>query len=123
MPYCRTRRFTRTNRPGGHPQLFTPRFLFVELFKHKERLIDASGLPEDDLLAGLHTLLNQLTFIHEADIPVGTWVEAYRLCKEIDVKDTPYVALTLHMEGRFWTEDQALKIELRKRKFDRFFES
>lgn len=42
--------------PGGHPQLFTLRFLLVELFKHKERLIRASGLPEDDLLAGLHTL-------------------------------------------------------------------
>jgi hypothetical protein len=52
--------------------LFTPRFLFVELFKHKERLIHASGLEETDLLAGLHTLLSQLTFVHEADIPIGT---------------------------------------------------
>jgi predicted nucleic acid-binding protein len=108
--------------PGGHPQLFTPRFLFVELFKHKERLTKASGLPEADLLAGLHTLLNQLTFVHEADIPMGTWVEAYRLCKETDANDTPYVALTLHMEGRFWTEDNELKSGLRVRGFDRFFE-
>ena len=108
--------------PGGHSQLFTPRFLFVELFKHKERLIKASGLAEADLLAGLYTLLNQLTFVHEADIPMGTWVEAYRLCKETDDKDTPYVALTLHMEGRFWTEDNELKTALRARGFDRFFE-
>ena len=108
--------------PGGHPQLFTPRFLFVELFKHKERLLNASGLPELDLLAGLHTLLNQLTFVHEDDISVGTWMEAYRLCKGIDVNDTPYVALTLHMDGRFWTEDKELKTALRTRNFDRFFE-
>ena len=108
--------------PGGHPQLFTPRFLFVELFKHKERLTKASGLTEADLLAGLHTLLNQLTFVHEADIPMGTWIEAYRLCKETDAKDTPYVALTLHMEGRFWTEDNELKSGLRVKGFDRFFE-
>ncbi|HXC34542.1 MAG TPA: PIN domain-containing protein [Candidatus Acidoferrales bacterium] len=108
--------------PGGHPQLFTPQFLFVELFKHKERLIRASGLPEDDLLAGIHTLLNQLTFIHEADIPIGVWVEAFRLCKEIDPKDTPYIALTLHMEGNFWTEDQVLKVALRKQNFVEFFE-
>jgi len=108
--------------PGGHPQLFTPRFLFVELFKHKERLIRASGLPEEDLLAGLHTLLNQLSFVHEADVPMGTWIEAFRLCKEIDVNDTPYIALTLHMAGRFWTEDNELKTALRRRNFDRFFE-
>jgi predicted nucleic acid-binding protein len=108
--------------PGGHPQLFTPRFLFVELFKHKERLIKASGLAEADLLAGLHTLLNQLTFVHEADIPIGTWIEAYRLCKGTDENDTPYVALTLHMGGRFWTEDSELKTGLREKGFDRFFE-
>lgn len=27
-------------------QFFSPRFLFVELFKHKERLAEASGLAE-----------------------------------------------------------------------------
>ena len=108
--------------PGGYPQLFTPRFLFVELFKHKDRLTHASGLAEPDLLAGLHTLLNQLAFVHEGDISIGTWVEAYRLCKGIDVNDTPYVALTLHLDGRFWTEDNELKIALRARGFDRFFE-
>ena len=108
--------------PGGHPNFFSPRFLFVELFKHKERLERASGLPETDLLAGLLTLLSQLEFVNEANIPVGTWVEAYRLCRGTDENDTAYVALTLHMDGRFWTEDNALKVSLRARAFDRFFE-
>jgi predicted nucleic acid-binding protein len=108
--------------PGGHPQLFTPRFLFVELFKHKERLIRASGLPEEDLLAGLHTLLNQLTFVNEADISTEVWIGAFRLCKEIDAKDTPYAALTLHLNGLFWTEDHELKTALRERGFNYFFE-
>lgn len=108
--------------PGGYPQLFTPRFLFVELFKHKDRLAHASGLGEPDLLAGLRTLLNQLAFVHESDISIGTWVEAYRLCRGIDADDTPYVALTLHLDGRFWTEDHALKTALRARGFDRCFE-
>jgi predicted nucleic acid-binding protein len=108
--------------PGGYQQLFTPRFLFVELFKHKERLLRASGLPETDLLAALHTLLNQLTFVHEGDVSIGTWMEAYRLCKGIDVNDTQYVALTLHLDGIYWTEDIELKTALRARGFDRFFE-
>ena len=108
--------------PGGQSQLFTPRFLFVELFKHKERLVRASQLPEADLLSGLQTLLSQLTFIYEGDIPMGTWIEAFRLCKEVDPADTPYVALTLHLDGRFWTEDRELIRGLRARGFDRFFE-
>jgi predicted nucleic acid-binding protein len=108
--------------PGGRQQFFSPRFLFVELFKHKERLVRAANLPEAELLEALYTLVSRLEFVNEANIPIGTWVEAYRLCKGIDEKDTPYVALTLHMDGRFWTEDAELKTALRARGFDRFFE-
>src|SRR5438874_1248962 len=108
--------------PGGHPQLFSPRFLFVELFKHKERLAKAASLSETELLDALYSLVSRLDFVNEANIPVGTWVEAYRLCKGIDEKDTAYVALTLHLDGRFWTQDRNLKDSLRARGFDRFFE-
>jgi len=108
--------------PGPHPQFFSPRFLFVELFKHKERLALASKLPEAELLEALYALVSRLEFINEANIPVGTWVEAHRLCKGTDEKDTPYVALTLHMDGRLWTEDTRLKAALLAQHFDRFFE-
>ena len=108
--------------PGQHPQLFSPRFLFVELFKHKERLASAAKLTETELLEALYALVSRLEFVNEANIPVGTWVEAYRLCKGTDEKDTPYVALTLHMDGRLWTEDEQLKAGLRAQGFDRFFE-
>jgi predicted nucleic acid-binding protein len=56
---------------------FCPRFVFVELFKHKE----------------------------------GT-----------DERDTPYVALTLHMDGRRWTDEQQLETALLAQGFDRLFE-
>ncbi len=107
---------------GRQLQFCSPRFLFVELFKHKERLARITNLPEADLLEALYVLVSRLEFVNESNIPVGTWVEAYRLCKGIDEKDTPYVALTLHMDGRFWTEDATLKAGLRARGFDRFFE-
>lgn len=108
--------------PAGHQQFFSPRFLFVELFKHKERLALASKLTEAELLKGLYAVVSQLEFVNEASISVGTWAEAYRLCKGVDADDTPYVALTLHLDGRFWTEDQKLKAALRARGFDQFFD-
>ena len=49
-------------------------------------------------------------------------MEAYRLCREVDEKDTAYVALALHLDGRLWTHDSELKIGLRARGFDRFYE-
>ncbi len=108
--------------PGGHPHFFSPRFLFVEVFKHKERIVLASGLPEMDLLEGLYAVVSQVEFVNESNIPVGTWIEANRLCQGIDSRDTPYVALTLYLDGRLWTEDSQLKEGLRARGFDQFFD-
>jgi predicted nucleic acid-binding protein len=49
-------------------------------------------------------------------------VEARRLCRGIDDKDTPFVALAIHLKARLWTEDEELKRGLRARGFERFFE-
>lgn len=59
-------------------------------------------------------------FVEEGGIAIGTWIEARRLWREVDPKDTPFVALTLHLEGRLWIGDEELKAGLRARGFDRF---
>jgi predicted nucleic acid-binding protein len=108
--------------PNSDLKLYCPRFLFVELFKHKERIAQAGHLQEADLLQALHALVSRLEFVNEVNVPLGTWLEAYRLCKGVDEKDTPYVAITLHMDGSLWTEDTLLKTALRSQGFDRFYE-
>lgn len=108
--------------PSASIHFFSPRFLFVELFKHKERLARAARVGEDELLEALHTLVTRLEFVTESNIAIGTWMEAHRLCHDVDEKDTPYVALTLHLDGRLWTEDDELKRGLRAKGFDRFYE-
>lgn len=108
--------------PAARVRFFAPRFLFVELFKHKDALALASRVAPEAMLEALHTLVTRLDFVNEANIPLGTWMEAYRLCKGVDEKDTPYVALTLHLDGRLWTHDAALKEWLRTKSFDRFYE-
>lgn len=49
-------------------------------------------------------------------------MEAHKLCKGVDEKDTPYIALTVHLEGRLWTEVMVLKQALRAKGFNDFFE-
>jgi predicted nucleic acid-binding protein len=101
---------------------FCPRFVFVELFKHKQRIVQATELNEDELLECLYELLAAVHFVEEGALPIGTWMEARRLCRDVDPKDTPFVALTLHLDGQLWTSDFALKAGLRAKGFDRFFE-
>ena len=112
-------------RPNGRlaeTTLHAPRFLFVELFKHKERMVRASRLPEMEIVEALHALVARLAFHDEALVPLGIWVEALRLCAPTDEKDTSYVALALHLDADLWTEDAELKAGLRSRGFNRFFE-
>ena len=112
-------------RPAGRLAgitLHAPRFLFIEIFKHKERLVRASRLPEMEVIEALHALVALVEFHDEALVPLGTWVEAFRLCAPTDEKDTSYVALALHLDAELWTEDEELKTGLRTRGFTRFFE-
>ena len=99
-----------------------PRFFLVELFKHKERIAQATELSEDELLECLYELLARVHFFEEGSIPIGTWMEAHRLCRDVDPKDAPFVALTLHLDGPLWTGDDELTTGLKAKGFDRFFE-
>nr|WP_246430922.1 PIN domain-containing protein [Prosthecobacter dejongeii] len=98
-----------------------PKYVFVEIFKHKERIVSASGLPEHELLSLLHSILERIEFIDEDSIRLGSWTESWRLCRDVDENDTAYVALTLDMDALFWTSDRVLETGLRKKGFTRFF--
>lgn len=100
---------------------YSPRFVLVELFKHKERIAAASKLPPEALLECLHEMLARVDLMDEAGIPIGTWLEARRLCLDVDHKDTPFVALTLHVNGRLWTGDEGLKEGLRRKGSNRLY--
>jgi predicted nucleic acid-binding protein len=57
-------------------EFYCPKYVMVELFKHKERIAAATGLDEPDLLALLHTLLERIRFFDEDAISIGSWTEA-----------------------------------------------
>jgi predicted nucleic acid-binding protein len=48
-------------------------------------------------------------------------MEARRLCTNVDLKDAPFVALTLHADGLLWTDDADLTSGLRAKGFNQFF--
>ena len=98
-----------------------PKYVFVEIFKHKERIADASGLSEPEILSLLHSILERIEFIDEDSIRLGSWTEAWRLCRDVDENDTAYVALALDQDAELWTGDRVLEVGLRKKGFTRFF--
>jgi predicted nucleic acid-binding protein len=92
------------------------------MFKHKDAIVHASGLGQDEVLEALHVLLENIRFLKEVSISIGTWTEAYRLCRDVDPKDTPYVAVALHLEEcRLWTFDRELREGLCAKGWSQFF--
>lgn len=101
----------------------SPKFVIVELFKHSAKIQKATKLSNDEILELLSTLINRIKFYDESLVSVGSWTEAFRLCREIDLKDTPYVALTLELNAKLWTKDDVLKRGLKKRGFTLFHQA
>ncbi|MBC7571808.1 MAG: hypothetical protein H7319_19070 [Spirosoma sp.] len=101
---------------------YTPNYLIVELFRHRQRIVEKSKASEADVLSYLSQVLGKVHFFNEELISLEHFFTAYHLCRETDENDTTYVALTLELDGVFWTRDEVLKIGLRQRGFDRFFD-
>lgn len=95
--------------------------LLAEIFRHKEKIVSATRLDQDELAAAYHDILSILELYRERLIPADCWEQARVLCCGVDPEDTPPVALTLALDGLLWTGDKALKAGLMAKGFDRFF--
>lgn len=100
---------------------YAPNYLVVEIFKHKDRIVKASRCSDEEIIELLEKILQKITFVNEEFVSTGNMIHAWKLCADIDPKDTLFVALTIEMDGLLWTNDQELKVGLIKKGFDRFF--
>lgn len=106
----------------GTYHFYAPKFLLVEIFKHKEKLLRNNKQPEDEFYEYLNLLLQRITFVNEDIISIGNYLEAYRLCKDIDEKDVPFVALAIQLGCELWTYDEPIREGLKQKGFNHFFE-
>jgi len=103
-------------------EFYTPKFMFVEVFKYKERIVRQSHLSEEEVLEMLYRLILHLRFFDETLISTRNFVRAFQLVKDTDRKDLVFVALALETGSRLWTSDLKLKSGLRERGFNDFYE-
>jgi predicted nucleic acid-binding protein len=97
-------------------EIFAPNYIFLELFKHKEKLLKLSKQSEAEIY-----LLERIKFISPDLISTQNYRLAYELCKEVDEADTPFVALSLELNAALWSGDKRLKNGLLAKGFQNFF--
>jgi predicted nucleic acid-binding protein len=102
-------------------QLLMPKYGFVELFKHKEKICAVSKHSSDEVLELLYELIRHIDFFDENSISSKALQKAWALMQDIDPKDMLFVALTIEMDGLLWTGDHQLRLGLEQKGFNAFF--
>jgi len=91
--------------------------LRIELLKHRDKLIKLTKLPTEDLEELESLITENITFINEKLIPEKTIVATENLLSDIDLNDTPFVALSKHLKAKLWTGDKELTTGLQAKHF------
>jgi len=102
--------------------IYAPNFLITEVYKHKEKLLRNSRLNDDEFFEYFSGVSERIQFIPLEFISLENRQKAYDVCKDIDMKDIPFVALTFELGIKIWTGDKKLKEGLKARGVDIFFE-
>lgn len=101
---------------------YSTHILVVELFDHSPRIQEKTHLDAERLREFLRIVLNKVRLMDDGVISISSWVEAMRLCRDVDMDDLSFVALALELEAQLWTRDTRLKTHLVRNGFTNFFE-
>ena len=103
-------------------KFYSPNILISEIYKHKDKLIKHSKLTESEFYLYFNGIIELIKFIPTDFIGLESRQKAYDLCHDVDIKDTPFLALSIELAIPLWTGDKKLKEGLRKRGFQNFYE-
>jgi predicted nucleic acid-binding protein len=101
-------------------EFYTPDIVFIELEKYEARIIEKSRFPIEDFRKFVRMLFEKIVVIPKMAISKENWQKAYNLCKDVDEKDTPFIALSIELSMPLWTNDKSLTEGLKTRNFNQF---
>lgn len=94
--------------------------LRAELEEHRGKLLEISGMTEEQLDQSIFQITNQIIFTNEALIPFEYWLKGADLVRDIDMNDIAFLALTELLGAKIWTGDKELMKGLVKKGFSNF---
>jgi len=100
---------------------YSPNFVITEIYTHKEKLIRYTKLNEQEFYLYMNEIVERITFVPIGYISKESRQKAYDLCKEVDLKDIPFVALAIELKIPLWTGDKKLKEGLSIKGFNNFY--
>jgi len=103
-------------------EIYAPDFIFQEVERYEKRIIKKTNLEEAEFRKFVYILFKNIKTIPKFGISRDSWQRAYKLCKDLDEKDTPYVALSIELDIDLITRDKKLIEGLRNKEFKRILD-
>ena len=98
-----------------------PEFLIDEIEKYSTKIEKHSKLDQHSLNILKSTIFKVINFISEDNILNHNWIQAFEMLKDVDQKDTPFLALALQLNSKIWTGDKKLIDGISKQNFENYF--
>jgi predicted nucleic acid-binding protein len=95
-----------------------PDFLLTEINKYHKKISLISKLPIDEVQRVENQVTKPILFLSGFHIPEKLWIKSEQLVKDIDPKDTAYLAFSLYFKCMIWSGDKELRTGLLKKGFN-----
>ena len=86
-----------------------PEYIFVEMEKHKEFILDKSKMNDQDFKKLLELILKKVVIVSN-EVLIAHKAEAIKIVENIDINDVTFVACALaYNNSVIWSDDKKLK--------------
>ena len=87
---------------------YSPNFLLEELTSHIDKILKITKYNKLEYEQIRDYVIQNINFINTYDIDNSNWDKSYHLLKDIDEKDTAFLALAYQKDALLWTGDKKL---------------
>lgn len=96
-------------------KFFIPDFALAEIQKYQPEILRKTKLTFEELKAYTLGIFDRLTVVPNLVVSTQSFLQAFNFCKDIDEKDTPYLALAIEFDIELLTNDIELVEGLRRK--------
>lgn len=99
-------------------KIYIPDFAFAEIEKYKTKILKRIKFSEDNFKDLVVEHFDKITVIPNLIISQNSLNKAYQLCKDVDEKDTVYIAAAIEFNCPLITNDKKLYTGLKDQQFE-----
>lgn len=96
---------------------YAPKYIREEIITHQQKIKNIAGLNDEEFFEVYELILKNIRILNHSIADKKSYKDAFEICKNIDVDDTPFVAFSNYLNCKLWTGDKKLIKGLKEKGF------